>query len=184
VKWQPFCAAALLAAVYFTSPASATTLARLTLDQLSAEADAVARVRFVSGDSRWLDGSIWTITTFEVVESMKGNLPPRVAVWVPGGRVAHITAVVNGTPQFHPGDQAIVFLQVTRSGGFAVAGWVQGAFHIAVDPRTGREADSSSFPVFDPTTRKFRQEGVRRMPVEELRARIASGVSRSQGKSQ
>ena len=53
----------------------ATTLARLSLDQLAAASDAVARVRCASAESRWENGSIWTVTTFDVVETMKGNLP-------------------------------------------------------------------------------------------------------------
>ena len=70
----------------------ATTLARMSLDQLAAAADAVARVRCDSAESRWENGAIWTVTTFDVVESMKGALPPQVTVRLPGGRVGHLTA--------------------------------------------------------------------------------------------
>ncbi len=175
----------ILASLPFAAALHATTLARLSLDQLSTAADAVARVRCVSAVSEWEDGSIWTVTTFDVVETMKGSLPAQVTVRLPGGRVGHLTAMVDGTPKFTPGGSAILFLERSRSGGFSVAGWVEGTFRIARDPRTGRETvtqDSSTFAVFDPATRTFNAEGIRQMPVEEFRARVAQAVARPRGK--
>jgi hypothetical protein len=160
----------------------ATTLARMTLDQLTTAADAVARVRCVGAESRWENGAIWTVTTFEVVETMKGSLPTQIMVRLPGGRVGHLTAAVDGTPRFNAGDEAVVFLERSRAGGFSVAGWVEGTFRIARDPRTGHEnvtQDSSAFAVFDTATRAFRTEGVRRMPIEQFRERVAGALTRA-----
>jgi len=164
----------------------ATTLARMSLDQLAAAADAVARVRCDSAGSQWENGAIWTVTTFDVVESMKGALPPQVTVRLPGGRVGHLTAAVDGTPKFSAGDEAVVFLERSRAGGFSVAGWVEGTFRITRDPRNGHETvtqDSSTFAVFDPATRVFRIEGVRRMPLEQFRGRVAAAIARTQEKT-
>jgi len=176
----------ILASLPFAAAIHATTLARLSLDQLATAADAVARVRCVSAVSEWGNGSIWTVTTFDVVETMKGNLPAQVTVRLPGGRVGHLTAMVDGTPKFTPGGSVILFLERSQVGGFSVAGWVEGTFRIARDPRTGRETvtqDSSAFEVFDPATRSFLTEGVRQMPVEEFRARVAQAIARPQGKN-
>jgi len=177
----------LLAAAMLSMVAAirATTLARMSLDQLAAAADAVARLRCAGSESHWENGAIWTVTTFEVVESMKGTLPPQVTVRLPGGRAGHLTATVDGTPRFIAGDEAIVFLERSRAGGFSVTGWVEGAFRIARDPRTGHETvtqDSSTFAVFDPATRVFRTEGIRRMPVEQFRERLAAAIARAQEK--
>jgi hypothetical protein len=178
----------LLTAASLSIPAAlgATTLARLSLEQLAAAADNVARVRCATVESRWENGAIWTVTTFDVVETMKGNLPARVTVRLPGGRVGHLTATVDGTPKFNPGGEVIVFLERSRSGAFSVAGWVEGTFRIARDPTTGRETvtqDSSAFAVFDPATRSFSTEGIRRMPVEQFRARVATAIERHQEKT-
>jgi hypothetical protein len=176
----------LLPALVFLPTIRATTLARLSLDQLAAGSDAVARVRFAGARSRWENGSIWTVAEVEVLETMKGHLPGEIAVRLPGGRVGHLTAIVDGTPKFNPGDEAVVFLQRSRAGGFTVAGWVEGTFRISHDPRSGRETvtqDSSAFAVFDRATRTFRTEGIRQMPIEEFRARIAASVARSQEKT-
>ena len=161
-----------------------TTLVRLSLDQLAAGSDAVARVNFASAESRWENGTIWTITTVKVVEIMKGDLPGEISVRLPGGRVGHLTSTVEGTPKFNMGDDAVVFLKRSRAGGFTVAGWVEGTFRISRDARSGNQTvtqDSSSFAVFDAATRTFRTEGIRRMPIDEFRARIATAIARSQG---
>jgi hypothetical protein len=176
----------LLPALLFLPALRATTLARLSLDQLAAGSDAVARVRCTSVESRWENGSIWTVATVEVVETMKGQLPGEIAVRLPGGRVGHLIATVEGTPKFNPGNEAVVFLQQSRAGGFTLAGWVEGTFRISRDPRTGGETvtqDSSAFAVFDAATHTFRTEGVRRMPIEEFRARIAAAVARNEEKT-
>jgi hypothetical protein len=161
----------------------ATTLARLSLDQLAAAADAVARVRCTSVEARWEYNEIWTVTSLEVIETMKGALPIRIMVRLPGGRVGHLTASVDGTPRFTAGDEAVVFLERSRAGGFSVAAWVEGTFRISRDPRSGLETvtqDSSTFSVFDTTTRAFRTEGFRRMPLEQFRERVAAAVTRAQ----
>ena len=176
----------LLPALLFVPAIRATTLARLSLDRLTAGSEAVARVRCAGRESRWENGSIWTVTTFDVVETLKGNLPMQIGVRLPGGRVGHLTATVDGAPKFNPGAEAVVFLEWSRAGGFTVAGWAEGTFRISRDPRTGGETvtqDSSAFAVFDTATRAFRAEGIRRMPIEEFRARIAATIARSGEKS-
>ena len=175
----------LMPALLFLAAIHSTTLARLSLDQLVAASDAAARVRCAGAESRWEGGSIWTVTSLEVVETLKGNLPRQITVRLPGGRVGHLTATVDGAPKFKPGDEAVVFLERSRAGGFTVAGWVEGTFRIWRDPRTGREMvtqDSSAFAVFDTATRSFRAEGIRGMPMEIFRARIAAAVAHSEEK--
>jgi hypothetical protein len=173
--------------VLFTLHAAhATTLAQLSLDQLASAADGVARVRCARVESRWENGAIWTITTFDVIEPMKGNLAPQVVVRLPGGKIGHLTAAVDGAPRFSPGEEAVVFLESARTGGYSVAGWVEGTFRITVDARTQRETvtqDSSGFAVFDTATRTFQTEGIRRMPMELFRARVAAAIARAQEKT-
>jgi hypothetical protein len=173
----------------------ATTLERLSLDQLTAAADATARVRCTSAQSRWENGQIWTVTTFDVLETMKGTLPRQITVRLPGGRVGHLTAIVDGTPKFNAADEVVVFLEripgglkvePAAGGRFSVAAWVEGTFRIKRDPQTGVETvtqDSSNFAVFDTATRTFHTEGIRRMPMEQFRERVATALTRAQEKS-
>jgi hypothetical protein len=179
--------ALLLAGLFlFVLTAGATTLARMSLDRLAAAADAVARARCASAESRWENGAIWTVTSFDVIETMKGALPERFTLRLPGGRVGHLTDTVDGAPRFSPGDEAVLFLERSRAGGFSVSGWVQGTFRIGRDPHTGQQTvtqDSSSFPVFDPATRAFRAEGIRGMPMETFRERLMDAIARVQEKT-
>jgi hypothetical protein len=167
--------------------AQATTLARMNLDKLVTAADAVARVRCIAVESRWESGAIWTISTFQTLETLKGALPARIMVRLPGGRVGHLTETVDGTPKFIPGEVTAVFLERSPVGGFSVTGWVEGTFRIRRDPRTGLESvtqDSAEFPVFDTATRTFRFEGIHRMPLGQFRQRVAAAIARSKGKTQ
>ena len=176
----------ILCAFFFLRAIRATTLARLSLDQLAVAADAVARVRCVTVESRWENGAIWTVTTFEVLETMKGDLPAEIKARLPGGHVGHLTASVDGTPNFSPGEEAVLFLEQMRAGEFTVAGWVEGTFRISRDPRTHDESvtqDSSTIAVFDGATHTFHTEGIRRMPIEEFRARIATAIARDKEKA-
>src|SRR5260370_36286767 len=105
-----------------------TTLARMSLDQLAA-ADAVARVRCVGAESRWEADGIWTRTTFDVLETLKGSLPGRVVVRLPGGRVGHLTATVDATPKFAAGEEAYIFLERRQGRDLLAGGLVAGAIH-------------------------------------------------------
>ncbi len=162
--------------------AQSTTLARLSLDDLAAAASVVARVECLGNESRWEGGEIWTFTSFEVVEIMKGVVPRLITVRLPGGQVGHLISTVDGVPRFRAGEQAILFLERTRAGDFAVLAWVQGTFRIHRDTHTGRQSvtqDSSSFAVFDPATRQFRPAGIRKLPLHVFRQRLADAIERS-----
>ena len=160
---------------------SATTLSRLRFTELAQESTAVARLRCLSAVSRWDKGEIWTETRFEVLETEKGLLPGLVSVRMPGGRVEHLHARVDGVPVFRPGEEVYLFLWETNSGPYVVLGWSQGTFRIAKNPQTGMETvtqDSAAIPVFDPEKQQFRREGIRNLPVDLFRERLRSALRR------
>ena len=172
----------LICLTLFGALARATTLARLSLENLAASADSVARLRCADAQAHWENGSIWTVTQFDVLETMKGNLPSQISVRLPGGRVGHVTTAVDGAPRFAAGEEAILFLERSRAGNLTVTGWVEGSFRISRDPVTRAETvtqDSSSFAVFEATTRTFRAEGIRRMPIARFRARLNAALART-----
>ncbi len=159
--------------------ARATTLARMNLDELAATADAVVHVRCLQNESRWEGGEIWTFTSFEVVETLKGAVPRLLSVRLLGGQVGHLISSVSGVPRFAPGEEAILFLERTRAGDFSVTGWVVGTFRIRRDGGSGEQRvtqDSSGIAVFDAATRGFRAAGIRNLPLEEFRRRVVRAV--------
>ena len=166
--------AALLATTGVT--ARATTLLRMPLGKMSQTAKVIVRARCAGNSTRWDAGEIWTFTTFDVEETWRGSPPEQFTVRLLGGRLGNLTSSVSGVPRFSAGEDVILFLEPTRRGDFSVVGWEQGTFRVRRDPRTGDASvtqDSASFATFDPATRQFETEGIRRMPLNTFRERVA-----------
>jgi len=165
--------------------ARGTTLARMSLGQLTTAAQVIARVRCTSATSRRDAGTIWTFTDFDIEESYKGAPGSHLAIRLPGGRDGHLVETVEGAPRFVPGDEAIVFLERTRSGDWSISAWAEGTFRIARDPQTRRETitqDSSGMAVFDAATRTFRSEGIVRMPLTEFLTTLGAAMTNGGGR--
>ncbi len=155
--------------------ASATTLARLKLDDLAQESTAVARLRCLGSTSLWHQDEIWTETKFEVVQREKGVLPGVVTVRMLGGNVGHLHSHVDEVPAFRAGEEVYLFLWSRDGAPYQVMGWSQGTFRIARNPQSGMEMvtqDSASAPIFDPQTRAFRRGGIRNLPVAIFREKL------------
>jgi hypothetical protein len=160
--------------------ARATTLVEMSLEQMTAAAGAVARVRCIENESRAEGGEIWTFTRFEVLEALKGALPREITVRLIGGRARGLVSVVDGVPRFRPGEEAFLFLEPVQWDQWSVTGWVQGKFRVERDA-AGRELvtqDTSGVAVFDPGTRQFRAGQLRNLPAGEFRRRVRAAVER------
>jgi hypothetical protein len=174
----------LAAALCLALSAESTTIVKMDLDELTSAAQLVARGRCVASEARLDGGYIWTFSTFEVTETLKGNVSRQITVRLLGGKVGHMKSTVDGVPQFRPGEDVFLFLEPTRAGDLSVTSWVQGTFRVRRDAQTGAESvtqDSAAHAVFDPATRQFKAGGVRNMPVETFRLRVREAVER-QGK--
>lgn len=175
----------LLALLLLAAAAQATTLQRMSLKELTAASGAVVRARAVASESRWENGHIWTTTTFDVLETLKGGTASRIQVRLIGGRAGSLTSRVEGVPRFRAGEEAYLFLATQPSGEWTVTGWALGTFRVAREPRDGKESvtqDTGSVTLFDPATRTFRAGGVRRMPVEDFRREVAASLVRREGR--
>ncbi len=171
----------LVAWCFATSAGRATTLARLSLDDLARAATLIVRARCVATSSRWESGTVWTFAEFDVSETFKGSAPERVTVRLPGGQAKGFTVHVEGAPRFTAGEEGVLFLEKTRMSDYAITAWTEGTFRLHRDARTGRETvtqDSAALAVFDPTTRQFRSEGLRNLPLDEFRSRVTAALSR------
>ena len=179
-NWRRCAAMALLFVLTGAALARGTTLARMTLGQLAAAAQAIARVHCTGSASRREDGSIWTFTDFTVEETFKGTPGAHVTIRLPGGRDGHLMETVEGAPRFAPGEEAIVFLERTRAGDWSISAWAEGTFRVARDPETRRTTitqDSSAMEVFDPATRTFHTEGIARMPLAEFLTNLSTAMT-------
>jgi hypothetical protein len=164
------------------SPAQATTIARMDLGQLTAHAAAVARVRCLSSASRLEAGSVWTVSTFEVVEVWKGRLAATIVVRLPGGRASGLHVRVEGAPRFVPGEEEVLFLEPALGGEMTITSWAQGTFRIRRSAPAGDEVvtqDTAGMRILDPVTGNWSSGGIERLPLTRLRDRVAEAVRRS-----
>jgi hypothetical protein len=161
--------------------ANATTLARLSFDDLAKQSAAVARLRCLSSESAWDGGEIWTETRFEVVERNKGLLGGIVTVRMLGGRAGNFYSRVDGVPVFRAGEEVYLFLLGKTGEPYRVLGWSQGTFRILRNAHSGSESvsqESASFG-FDPQLKKFRSEGIRGMAVQVFQEKLRQALERS-----
>jgi len=159
-----------------------TTLARMDLRELALRAAYVARVRCVNASSAADAGRVWTETTFEVTEAWKGDPPAKFTVRLPGGEIAGRRVMVEGAPRFAVGEQAVLFLGVGRGRQINIVSWAQGTFRIRRNPRTGAEEaaqDTAGLLVLDPRSGQWSQGERRRLPLAQLRARVARAIAES-----
>lgn len=180
-----FCCAALLLALSGT--ATATTLARMSVAQMSRTAPLIVRATCLENQTGWDAGEIWTLTSFDVQQVWRGSAPAQITVRLLGGRVGNLTSSVSGVPRFRPGEVVVMFLEPTPLGDFSLVSWEQGTFRIHRDAATGLDTatqDTASFATFDSATHRYEATGVRNLPVETLRARVDAALRAETGGKQ
>ena len=116
MKTRHFCFM-LIALGVAALPALATSLVRLSLDQLTQASSAVLQGRVVSQASQWnaQRTEIVTLTTVAVDQNVKGNTPATVVVEQLGGTVGRMHVAVPGTMHFFPQTRYELFLQPSES---------------------------------------------------------------------
>jgi hypothetical protein len=165
----------LIGIVLIALVARATTLVRLTFPDLVKDASAIAHVRCQGSQAVFDHGEIWTDTSFEVLESMKGNLSATITVRQPGGKLAGLESRVDGTPQFRADEEVYLFLAGQPRARLFLVGWSQGTFRIQRNPRTGITTvtqDSAEIAAYDPQSRGFTKTGVKDLRMEIFRDQI------------
>jgi hypothetical protein len=170
----------LFAAMLMCPSAGATTFARMSLAEMSHAAPLIVRAKCVANTVDWEEGEIWTFTEFEVEETWRGGSYAQVMVRLLGGRLGNITSTVSGVPRFRGGEEVVLFLEHAPRGNFSIVSWGQGTFRIHRDQRTNEDAltqDTALFSTFDPATRQFAANGIKRQPVREFRARVETALA-------
>lgn len=125
-------------ALLLTSPASATSLLPISLQQLSTRATLVFYAEVIGNEERRdnQSGRIATFTEFKIIESIKGETGSTHTIKQLGGydRSSNIKLHVHGVPVFKTGKQYVVFLPEESSLGFcSPLGLHQGSFQVYND---------------------------------------------------
>jgi hypothetical protein len=162
----------------------ATTLKRMSVADLSHAAHTVVRARCVANSTRWDAAEIWTFTTFDVEEIWKGSAAKQLTVRLLGGKAGNLTSTVSGVPRFAPGEESVLFLELTPAQDFSIVSWMQGTFRIGRDHATAEEVvtqDTAAFPVFDSASQRFETTSIRKMPVGSLHSLVIASAQTGQG---
>jgi len=159
---------------------TATTLARMSVTQMSQIAPVIVRARCLANSTRWDAGDIWTFSTFAVEEIWKGSVSARITVRLLGGTAGNLTSTIDGIPRFRPGETVVLFLEPTSRGDLSVLSWQQGTFRVRLSPRGAQEIvtqDTASFSTFDSATRRFEVGGIHELPVDALHQQVRAAIN-------
>jgi hypothetical protein len=187
IQARKLAAAALIAILFSSGNARATTLKRMSVADLSRAAHTIVRARCVATSTGWDSGEIWTFTTLEVEEVWKGSVPTRITVRLIGGEAGNLKSTVSGVPRFGRGEELVLFLERTGAGDFSIVSWVQGTFRITHERGTESDfvtQDTAGFAVFNPVSHRYQSTGIRNMRSDSFRALVAASVEAEPEKKQ
>ena len=175
--------ATLLAALLlFGPPASATTMLRLDVPELSQNSDTVVHGTVRRVESRWSGDRrrILTDVEIEVTESLKGQPGSTVLVIQPGGKMGDIGQMVHGTASFVPGEEVVVFLERKGASAFQLSGMSQGKYQVrrAADNPTALAVpeDTQHVLLLDPDTRQASTTARKTLTLQELKAAVRTAL--------
>jgi hypothetical protein len=106
----------------------ATTLQRLTVDDMIQQSTAIVRVTITGSYTTQRGLDIYTNYQFQVTETLKGSAPQQVAV--PGGTFKGLAQLAAGSPLLSKGQDYVIFSWTGKSGMTQVIGLSQGLFTV------------------------------------------------------
>lgn len=139
------------------TPARATTVIAPDFEHLVSGADYVVRAVVKSVTSAYRDTpqgkAIFTKVELQVLETITGTPPSPLVLEMLGGTVDGRTMRVDGTPQFHVGDEDILFVQNNGRQFYPLVGIMNGKYPVKQDAQTGAKyvARSNGTPLFSAT---------------------------------
>lgn len=171
-----------LLATMATLVAPATTLEKLSMDEMIAKSTAIVRAKAVSSVGEIRSGMIFTHYRLQVSETLKGAASTLVDVWVPGGSANRMRQTVPGAPVLDAGQEYLVFLWTGPSGRAQIIGLSQGLFNVKLGPdgKISAERPGSSEMMIDARTGLASPDRDVRMSYSELRNRVSRAAEARQ----
>ena len=181
--------ALVIALLLVALTARASSLARMSIEQMTRASSLIVRATCISSATRWQDGEIWTVTLFSPEDVWKGSAPGAIDVRLLGGTAGNVTSTVEGVPRFRQGEEVVLFLEPTKYGDFSVVSWIQGTFRVARSERTGQKVVTQDTAAYRTASNLLAGPapsgaGVVRMPLDAFRARVVNALEAAQGDAQ
>jgi hypothetical protein len=140
MKFATRMAALLLLGLAAPALLQATTLIKMTMEQMAESATDIVVGTVSSVRSVWVNRTLMTLTTVAVSESLKGSGAVEVTVVTPGGidtnRAVPVAILYPGSPMLSPAEEVVLFLSSDDSpvaNALTVVGYSQGKFSVVRD---------------------------------------------------
>ncbi len=123
----------LLASVALLAPAGATTLLKMSMNDLIVQSSSIVRAKITGIRTGAVGKDIFTYYQVQVSDTLKKGaiLPAEFAV--PGGVYGNLRQIAVGSPVFAEGQEYVLFLWTSRSGMTQIIGLTQGMFKLTQD---------------------------------------------------
>jgi hypothetical protein len=123
--------------IVLSSALNATTIPRLTFEQLSDASELIVSGRVTDSWTAWDSDHkyIWTHYRLSVTDAAKGARVSSVEFAEPGGAVGASTMAIVGTVTYGVGDRVAIFLARMPNGYLRTTGWAQGKYAIDASGR-------------------------------------------------
>jgi hypothetical protein len=109
----------------------ATTLERLSLDEMIQRSTAIVRGKVLDSTTVQRGNMVYTVYRLQVTERIKGGAgTASTEVYLPGGAIGGYRQSFAGTPQMIRGSEYVVFLWISPKGIPQVVGLGQGVFDV------------------------------------------------------
>jgi len=130
----------LVAGLFAAISADATSVVPPTFDQLVAESEQVFRGVVTATRCEWKGSGdqrrIVTVVTFDVRETVIGDLPPTIELEFLGGEIDGEGMLIAGQPKFEVGDEDILFVAGNHVSLCPLVGMMYGRYLVVRDSGT------------------------------------------------
>jgi len=128
-----FCCLALV--ILPVGALNATSIPRLTFEQLIDGSDVIASGRVTQSWAAWDSEHkyIWTHYVLSVKGMARGTSASSVEFAEPGGTIGGASLSIAGTVTYQIGDNVVIFLWKMPNGYLRTAGWAQGKYQLDAD---------------------------------------------------
>jgi len=170
--------AALCAAVLL----QATTLQRLSFEELTDTSDSIVTGKVTRTWTAW-DSShsyIWTHYEVAVAATHKGNRATTVQLSEPGGAADGMVMTVAGSVAYRVGDEVMVFLQTMPNGLVRTTGWGQGKYAVDNHGRLHAEVAARGVDYVEARSTATPTSQLDGLTIQEASLRIAARLRASQ----
>ncbi len=123
----------------------ASTFVYMDVEDITNRSDVIIRGKVREVESRYNEErtKIFTYSTIDVKDVLKGKLPPIIKVRTFGGRVEDVNMKVPGMPEFKKDEEVFLFLKKSEDF-YHVTGMIQGKYTIEKD-ESGKEYLKNNF---------------------------------------